>query len=62
MSIATLNKFKKELKERITHSNKMLSYYEEYKAKEAATILDLENQFDDVSTAIQILKMHKKKG
>lgn len=61
MSIETLNKFKKQLKVQIQHNVEMISNYEGYIAKDAAEILDLENQIEDINTAIQILKMHKKK-
>lgn len=61
MSIATLNKYKKLLKERLEFSKDNIKYLEKQLATTAAGILDDQDQIEDIDNAIAVLKMHLKR-
>jgi hypothetical protein len=58
MSIATLNKYKKLLKNKIKYEGGMIKAYETANARFAANILDYKDQIEDIDTALLILKKH----
>lgn len=61
MSIATLNKYKKQLKRAITNARANIAYYNEHLAIDSSAILDYQDQIEDIDTAITVLKMHLKR-
>ena len=58
MSIATLNKYKKLLKQRLEFSLDNIKYLEKQLALTSAGILDDQDQIEDIDAALLILKKH----